>query len=343
MRIGIIGCGQLGRIHAHAYAGAGAQIAWTADTDEMAARALAAEYSSQWTDSFVRLLKDESLAGISLCVPTHLHFPILKAALEYGKSVLCEKPLTTTLAEAHELVRLAADKSAWIQVGYMKRFDPAIRAAWEALTQIGAIQSAQFRSYLPFTPAGWERAKQRWIVDQARSGGGALVHSGSHTLDMALWFCGPIISVASQVQYKPDLPEIDYSAQALLWNAELRPIYLDVAWLPLTGIGHRHDGWDEVFTVTGEKGIIQVRTSWWSQFETGRTVLQVYTETDRSSQVSSFGPPDYFTHEIAAFLKSLKLGEPPQVSLREGVQVQILIDAIFKSSREGRRLDVEQV
>lgn len=343
MRVGIIGCGQMGRIHAQAYARSGAQIVWVADADENAARALAAEYGAQWTTSFSRLFEDGSIVGISICVPTYLHFSLLKAALEQGKSVLCEKPLTATPQEAQELVHLAMDKPSWIQVGYMKRFDPAIRAARDALPRIGAIQSAQFRSYLPFTPIGWERAKQRWIVDKVRSGGGALVHSGSHTLDTALWFCGPIISVASQVRYKSELPEIDYSAQALMWNAESIPIYVDVAWLPLTGIGHRHDGWDEVFTVTGENGVVQVLTSWWSQYETGRTLLKVYSEVDRSTQVNAFGPPDYFTYEIASFLDSIECGEPPQVGLRDGVQVQILIDAIFKSSRERRRIDVEQI
>ena len=101
----------------------------------------------------------------------------------------------------------------------MKRFDPALQAARGHLADIGELQSATFRSYMPFTDSSWAAASQRWILDPELSGGGALVHSGSHVLDTLLWLCGPVTAVAGHMRYRRDLPEIEYLAQGLLWTA----------------------------------------------------------------------------------------------------------------------------
>jgi len=82
----------------------------------------------------------------------------------------------------------------------MKRFDRH-PSAHDALAEIGSIQCGSFRSYLPFTDAGWEQAKARWILDSARSGGGPDPF-GQSVLDAVLWFCGPAAEVDGHVRYR---------------------------------------------------------------------------------------------------------------------------------------------
>jgi predicted dehydrogenase len=336
----IIGCGKLGRLHARGYKAAGATVALVADRNSDAARAVATEFGSRWTADYREVLEDPSIGAVSVCVPTDQHFAVLVAALEHQKHILCEKPLTSTLEDARHLLDLAGRTPIVAQVGFMKRFDPAIRAAHDALEEIGTPQCGTFRSYLPFTDAGWEQAKRRWVLNKTQSGGGALIHSGSHALDAVLWFCGPVVEVDGHVRYRDDLADIEYMAQAMLWTTSGAAILLDVGWLGLTGIGHRHDGWDEVFTVTGGKGVVTVRTCWWNQCEVAHTVVEIYTEASHGSRILTFGPPDHFNREIAGFLQAIETGRQAEVTLRDGYNAQVVIDAIYRSHKQGARVRV---
>jgi predicted dehydrogenase len=334
----VIGCGKLGRLHARGYKAAGATVALVADSNLDVARSMATEFGCRWTADYREVLEDQSIGAVSVCVPTDLHFPVLVAALERHKNILCEKPLTSTLEDARLLLDKADRTPVIAQVGFMKRFDPAIRVAHDALDEIGSLQCGVFRSYLPFTDAGWEQAKKRWILDKTQSGGGALIHSGSHVLDTLLWFCGPVVAVDGHVRYRDDLPDIEYLAQAMLWTASGAAVVLDVGWLELTGIGHRHDGWDEVFSVTGDKGVVTVRTCWWNQYDVAPTIVEVYTEANRTNRVMTFGPPDNFNREVAGFLQAIETGRQPEVTLRDGYHAQVLIDAIYRSNKMGARM-----
>jgi len=338
--VGIIGCGKMGRLHAAGYQAAGAVVKMVADADPKAARALAADLGCRWTADYGRLLDDRRITAVSVCVPTDLHFPILSAALQAGKHVLCEKPLTTHLSDARTLTELAFQAGVVVQVGYMKRFDPAVQAAYQALPEIGQVQSGQFRSYMPFPETRWNTAKQSWILDRSRSGGGALVHSGSHVLDIVQWFCGPVIEVAGHVRFRQDLLDTDYLAQAMLWTQSGAALFLEIGWLPLTGIGHRQDGWDEVFAVTGDQGRLAVRTNWWNQVDTSRTSLELYTESDRAKRLMTFGPPDHFNREVRAFVETIESDGQPLVGVQEGYDVQLIIEAIYRSARQGERVTV---
>jgi predicted dehydrogenase len=336
----VIGCGKLGRLHAQGYKAAGAMLGLVADSNPESARSMATEFDCRWTADYGKVMEDPSIAAVSVCVPTDQHFRVVMAALEHRKHVLCEKPLTSTLEDARLLLEKADRLPVIAQVGFMKRFDPAMRAAHDALREIGQIQCGTFRSYLPFTPAGWEQAKQRWILSKRQSGGGALIHSGSHALDAVLWFCGPVEEVVGQLRYREDLADIEYMAQAMLWTTSGAAVFLDVGWLGLTGIGHRCDGWDEVFTVTGDKGVVTIRTCWWNQSDAAATVVEVYTEANRASRVLPLGPSDHFNREIAGFLQAIERRGLPEVTLRDGYRVQTLIDAIYRSDSAGARVRV---
>jgi predicted dehydrogenase len=193
---------------------------------------------------------------------------------------------------------------------------------------------------MPFPEARWNAAKQGWILDRRRSGGGALVHSGSHVLDIVQWFCGPVMEVAGNICCRPDLPDIDYLAQAMLWTQLGAVLFLEIGWLPLTGIGHRQDGWDEVFAVTGDQGMLTARTNWWNQVETSRTTLELYKESDQAKRLMTFGPPDHFNREVQGFVETIKAGGQPLVGIEEGYRVQLVIDAIYRSARQDERVAV---
>jgi predicted dehydrogenase len=124
LRAGVIGVGALGRHHARVWAAApGARLAGVWDTDPARAAEVAALHGGRAYPGREALLADVDV--VSVAVPTASHHAEARRALDLGKDVLLEKPMTATLAEADDLMALAAARGAVLQVGHIERFNPA--------------------------------------------------------------------------------------------------------------------------------------------------------------------------------------------------------------------------
>ena len=127
IKIGVIGLGHLGSLHAKMLAQAeGATLAVVYDTDTDKAEKVAGEYGSRVASSFEDLL--DSVDALSIATPTSTHFDVAAEAIRRGIPVFLEKPITETVAQARELNALAAEHGVSVQVGHIERFNPAIVA-----------------------------------------------------------------------------------------------------------------------------------------------------------------------------------------------------------------------
>jgi predicted dehydrogenase len=127
LRAGVIGVGYLGRFHAQKYALLeNVDLVGVADVSRKRAEEVAAEVGSAAFTDYRELLARVDL--VSIVVPTQYHFPVAKECLEAGCHILLEKPVTQTVAEADELIRMAAERGLVFQVGHLERFNPAIMA-----------------------------------------------------------------------------------------------------------------------------------------------------------------------------------------------------------------------
>ncbi len=106
------------------------------DPDTLRADAIASEFGCKTFGSVEQVLTTHSeVQAASVAVPTVLHLEVARTLMEAGVDVLIEKPLAGTLAEAEELVALAATHKRIAQVGHLERFNPAVRATVPLLTQ----------------------------------------------------------------------------------------------------------------------------------------------------------------------------------------------------------------
>jgi predicted dehydrogenase len=128
IRIGVIGVGRLGSIHSRTYVSIpGIKLVGVCDTDTRRATEAALLYQGcQPYHDYRRLI--EEVDALSIATPTEAHYEIAKVALEAGKHLLIEKPITTTLQEADELLTLADEKGVVLQVGHIERFNSALQA-----------------------------------------------------------------------------------------------------------------------------------------------------------------------------------------------------------------------
>jgi len=133
IKVGVIGVGHLGRIHASIYASMPeVDLVGVADVDQAQAKEVGQHLNTNYSTDYRQLLRQAQ--AVSIAVPTRHHFAIAHHFLSNGIPVLIEKPMTTTLEEAQQLVDLARSKSVALQVGHVERFNPAVIAVQEYLS-----------------------------------------------------------------------------------------------------------------------------------------------------------------------------------------------------------------
>ncbi|MFT4630963.1 MAG: putative dehydrogenase [Arenicella sp.] len=147
-RVGVIGVGYLGKIHAKIYNEMeNVDLVWLADTDLASATELANEYGCKATDNFLELI--DKVDAVSIVVPTSLHFDVAQPFLEAGIATLLEKPIAATVDEARKLVDLAAQNDAPFLIGHLERYNPALRAVVEKVTDPKYIEVHRLGTFVP--------------------------------------------------------------------------------------------------------------------------------------------------------------------------------------------------
>jgi len=150
VRAAVVGVGYLGRFHAEKYrANLGTELVGVADVDAARAREVASALGVQAFTDHRQLLGRVDCASVA--VPTQFHHAVTRDLLEGGIDVLVEKPLTSTLEEAKQLVELAVKGGRVLQVGHLERFNPAFVALDGVVRQPRFIECHRLA---PFTERG---------------------------------------------------------------------------------------------------------------------------------------------------------------------------------------------
>ena len=132
-RVGVVGVGYLGQIHAKIYHQMeNVDLVMLADTKLEPMSTLAGEYGCKATVNFLELI--DNIDAVSIVVPTSAHFDVAQPFLEAGVATLLEKPIAATVDEAKKLVDLAAQNDAPLLIGHLERYNPAMRAVVSSIT-----------------------------------------------------------------------------------------------------------------------------------------------------------------------------------------------------------------
>ena len=183
VRVGVIGAGVMGADHARILARrvAGAELAALFDPDRDRAAAVADETVARHRpESAEALIAHPDVDAVLVASPDHTHPRLVLACLEAGKPVLCEKPLAPTSAECLQVIAAeAAGGRRLVQVGFMRRFDPAYLAMKQAL-DAGAVGSPRF-----FHSVHRNASAPPWFTSEM-----VITNSAVHDIDIARWLLG---------------------------------------------------------------------------------------------------------------------------------------------------------
>ncbi len=224
LQIGVAGLGFIGPAHIEALRRIpNLHVAAISDMNQEIAQEKAAQLGVDAAyGSYNELLAHEGLDCIHICTPNHLHYPMAKAAIEAGKNVVCEKPLSMTIAEAEELVEIAKKAGLVNAVHFNIRYYPLVRQmkAMREQGDLGDIYSV-IGTYLQ----DWlfYATDYNWRLEPQYSGDSrAIADIGSHLMDLIEHVTGLQItevmadfSTVHPTRKKPLKPVETYSGKML--------------------------------------------------------------------------------------------------------------------------------
>jgi predicted dehydrogenase len=211
-RVGIVGLGQMGRYHTQAYRAAGIDILGVCDADPARAAAFGQEHELPSLTSFDELLATAGLTALSICTPPHLHLPMVRAALDAGLDVLCEKPLARTLRDGRALADLVPPERVMMLCFFHRFHEPIVRLrAMLAAGELGQPTFMRNRFALDM------RADRRpWVWDPSRAGGGAVLNTSVHSIDLFRFLIGEPERVAARMRPIPTEAALEHDAVLML-------------------------------------------------------------------------------------------------------------------------------
>ena len=354
-KIGIIGTGAIGRVHARHAKRVGLEVAGAWDTNPAAMREFQNEQPHVAMEpTLASLLSRRDVDGVILAIPNDLHEPLAIQALAAGKHVLLEKPMAITVAACDRMLDAARNAGRTVQMGFVCRHLPAVAMARQlAIDQrFGNIYHVKASMYRRRGVPGLGG----WFTTKAKSGGGSLIDLGVHLLDAALDIMGhPKIVRVSGATYSTFGKRMKEYAYTSMWagppnlsgvcdvedhvTALLRceggaTIELNATWAMNIPDGVLPDG----LAIFGDRSGCKIGLQ-------DQSVL-LATEagmapTDETLQLNADNPMDQaWDGQARAFMQLLAQSGEATATALQGRTVQAVIDAIYQSAREDREVSV---
>lgn len=321
IRAAVLGVGAIGKHHARIYSELeGVTLVAVADPDAGRRQSAARRFRVPTYASHTELFAAEYVDVVSVTVPTGLHHAVTMAALAHGAHVLVEKPITSTLAEADELIRAAAARGLTLTVGHIERFNPAVAELQQRLAagDLGRIFQVQARRLSPFP---------LHVLDV-----GVVMDLATHELDMMRYLLGSEVTrLFAETRRNLHATHEDMLSSILRFDNGVVGV-LDINWLTPTKVRE--------LRLTGERGMFQVdyitqdlffyenaeAASHWDTLALFRGVEEGNVLKLRVIKAEPL------ERELRAFVAAVTGGTPPKVSGADGREALRLASLLLASA-----------
>ncbi|MDQ0297950.1 putative dehydrogenase [Salibacterium salarium] len=205
LKAAVIGCGSIAKNRHLLEYEANEQVEITAvcDVVEIRLTETAEVYDAAAYTDYKKLLQNEKVDVVSVCLPNALHAPVSIAALEAGAHVLCEKPMATSSQEAQDMINAAERNGRKLMIGHNQRFVSSHERA-RSLIQSGEIGNIySFRTTFGHGgPEGWSAdGKNSWFFEKDKAFIGAMGDLGVHKADLLRYLLGEeFVNVAGFIE-----------------------------------------------------------------------------------------------------------------------------------------------
>lgn len=308
-------------------------------------RAFAEEHGTHAYPTLDALVGDDAVDVVAVCTPSGAHLEPGLAAISAGKHVIVEKPLEVSLERAKALVDAADRVGVALATIFMSRFADANAMLKEAIDagRLGRLVQGDayvkwYRSQAYYDSGAW---RGTWRLD----GGGALMNQAIHQVDLLLWLMGPVEEVFA------------YAATATHERLEVEDTLVAVLRYASGALGQiaaatsLWPGQPKELDVHGELGGATVRDDALARWQVhGESDEAAGAMLERYGSAATGGAADpmaisFENHrrQYADVLEAIAAGRPPSIDGREGLRSVALIEAVYRSVREGRPVRPEEV
>lgn len=330
VRVGLVGLGRIGGVHAANLAGRipGASLVRIVDADEAVARENAAPLANvEWSTRYEDLLEDSEIEAVVIAGPTPLHAGMAEAAAAAGKHVFCEKPVSLDLERTQQVIEAVRGAGVKMQVGFHRRFDPDYRAARQKISagHIGEIYL--FRTSL--------RDMRSPSFDYIKNSGGFFADVTVHDFDAARWLVGEIAEVTAT---GAALSDPGFEEAGDIDNAVITLRFADGALGIIDNSRVAGYGYECSSEILGHRGTLRIGNHRRVAVETlipGRSCRDhVANFVERFS--------DAYREEMEHFVRAVRGGELAGANGADAAAATVLARAADRSYREGRTVRLKR-
>jgi len=348
LKIGIVGLGAIGKVHADAYSRCdGAEMTALCDIEPIRLAEQAEKYGVQGRFRNFRDLLKTDVDAVSICVGNTLHRDFALAALQAGKHILLEKPMAMNARQAGDIVAAQKKARRVVQIGMVYRQALEARTVREDVLagRLGEIYHMRAvlirRRGIPGLGG--------WFTTKALSGGGPLIDIGVHWFDLCLHMSNlwnpTRVSAMTYAKFGPRMQGYRYVSM----------------WAGPPNFKGKFDVEDYATGLVrfGRKATLSFEISWAANSEGGGFVELLGDKggvrlldgkpltflTERDSRVVNVVPltaqeGNRFHAEIDAFIAACRGEQPPAATAEEGRTVMRLMDAVYASAKSGREVAI---
>jgi predicted dehydrogenase len=344
IRLGLLGAGFLHDFYMQALREIPAvEVVAVATQTESSAKRFASKWGlprAEWGEQAIeKLCCSPNIDAISVALPNDLHLPAVKLAAENGKHVICEKPLGRNLAEAKDILHTA--EKAGILHGYAENqaFFPLHLHAFETIKsgRLGDVYLVRSREahFGPHSP---------WFWDPARSGGGVALDMGCHSVEVA------------RKCFQNDIPiEVTMWADTLVHTAKTKAEDNCTILVKFKHgqLGQAENSWSahggldlrtEIYAKEGALFMDNTRETGMKMF--ANLEQQYVVEKAESTKGWLYPCPNEYQvygyyNELKHFIECMQAGTMPSENFKDGVVVNAILDAGYRSVKEKRWVSVD--
>lgn len=332
IRVGILGVGRIGRMHAALVARQvdGLELAGVYDVNAATADAVALELGVATSASAEELMSRRDVDAVAICTSTDTHVGLLVAAATTGKPVFLEKPLSLELDEVDRGLAAVERSGSFLQLGFNRRFDPAHRSVRDAVARgtIGELHLLRISSRDPAPPP----------LSYVRVSGGIFLDMTVHDIDMARYVTGSEVDevyARGAVRVDPafgQAGDLD-TAVVVLRHEDGTLTTIDNSRRAVYGYDQRVEAFGSAGMAASGNPPAHTGLVWTTEGVAGPTLPFFFLERY---------VPSYLA-EWSAFEQAIRAGSPPPVTGQDARAALVVGLAARRSAREGRPLSTSEI
>lgn len=334
MRVGLIGTGAISHKHAQAYKNIGYEVTVCTDISPEYGKKFADQYGCEFVGTYEELCRHPKVDYVDVCTFPDFRLQPIEICAQTKKHVQVQKPISTNLSTARRMIETAAKAGIVLGVVSQHRFDDSSQFLYKAIRdgRLGKILQADAYVKWHRSAAYYSRPiKGSWAVE----GGGAMINQAIHQVDVLLWLVGAVQELFAywQLGALHKIESEDVACAIMKYgHGATGVLQASTAFWP---------GYTERLEIHGTKGTAIISgdklTTWDVENDAGEPApVEKEVASGASDPMAISLTP--FERQFLDFGEAIRSGRKPLVSGEEGYQALELVESIYTSCREGRKV-----